>query len=180
MYIFLIILAALLWGASFWMLTSRLVLAAPLSFLGLLCVSLARHGGVPLLPLNTTMVSGWLVMTLVVTAVTSMQPRALVAQTRGMGYITAGALAGMALGLAFCTVTGSLQLRYALMVAATAVGTAAGFLLYSRTPQGRAVAPGSGVFTKYLLAKGFPAAIAVMQLGVVLTLALALYNTSMQ
>lgn len=180
MTILLVILACLLWGAAFWMLSARLVLAPALSFLALLLLSLARSNGLPLVPLNTTMLTAWLCITLVVTAVTAMQPAALLAQTRGMGYLTAGSLAGMAVGLAACTLTADLSLRYALMVGLTAAGTAAAFLLYSRTPQGRPVAPGSGVFFKYLLAKGFPTAITVMQLGVVLVLALATYNVNPQ
>ena len=62
----------------------------------------------------------------------------------------------------------------------TVAGVFLGFLLYTRTPQGAPVNLLSGNFFSYLLAKGFPAAITVMQLGVVLVIALALYNIAPQ
>lgn len=180
MYIVLIILGCLLWLGAIYTLSSRIVLSAPLSFLALLCISLARRDGVDLLPLNSTLLIGWLCMTLVVTALTAMQPAAVAAQRRGMSYITVGAIAGMAVGLLGVSMTGSLALRYAIMVVGTIAGVFLGFLLYTRTPQGTPVSLSSGNFFSYLLAKGFPAAITVMQLGVVLVIALALYNIAPQ
>ena len=56
------------------------------------------------------------------------------------------------------------------MILATVAGICLGFLLYTNTPDGRPVAPRTGHFFKYLLAKGFPTAVTVMQAGVALVL----------
>lgn len=176
MYVFLIIVSCLLWALATVALFKRLVAAPALSFLGLLAISAAARDGVPILPLNATLLTGWLCMTLVVTIATSMQPAPLRAQSRGMGYIVAGAFTGMAVGLLGFTFSASLSLLYAVMVTATVAGTFFGFLLFANTPDGKGVAPASGNFFKYLLAKGFPTAITVMQIGVVIVIALALHN----
>lgn len=171
MSIFLIILSCLLWALSLWMLAGRPVLGPALSYLAMLTLSFATGDyDYPLLPINNTMLIGWLCMTLVVMVATYLQPPAVVAQTRGMAYMIGGALVGMVIGLLAFTFTASLALLYASMIVATAVGIFFGFLLYSRTPDGAPVAIGSGNFFKYLLAKGFPTAITVMQLGMVLVL----------
>ena len=60
------------------------------------------------------------------------------------------------------------------MIVSVIIGIFIGFLMYTRTPDGRPVAPGTGNFFRYLLAKGFPTAITVMQPGVVLVLTIAL------
>lgn len=174
MAIFLIILSCLLWGLSIWFLFTRQILAPVSSFVALALLSLAKSGeGYPILPLNGTILLGWFLMTVVVTAATILQPEPIRRQTRGMGYITAGAIVGMAIGLLGVTVTASPAMLYGIMIVATAAGIFFGFLLFSRTPAGEGVAPGSGNFFRYLLAKGFPTAIAVMQGGVALTLLLA-------
>lgn len=171
MAIFLIILSALLWAASGYMLRGRQMVAPVLSFAALLCLSLARRDGYQLLPINLTMLSGWFCMTVVVMFVTYLQPAVLRAQTKGWGYLAGGAVTGMVVGLLGYTVTANVSMLYGLMILGTVVGTILGFLLYVRTPDGKGVAPGSGHFFRYLLAKGFPTAITVMQLGVALTLA---------
>ncbi|MDE6142491.1 MAG: hypothetical protein K2F94_00270, partial [Muribaculaceae bacterium] len=115
-------------------------------------------------------------MTIVVATATMLQPVPLRRASRGMGYIMTGAIAGMAIGLLGFSFASHVSMLYAIMVVATAAGTFFGFLIYTNTPQGRPVGIGSGNFFKYLLAKGFPTAITVMQLGVVLVLLIAINN----
>ncbi len=174
MGITLVIISCLLWALAIWLLFSKQALAPVASFLALAALAAARSPeGYPLLPLNATMLIGWLCMTLVVAAATLLQPAPIRAQNRGMGYMTVGAVAGMAVGLLGATVSTTPAVLYSITILAIAVGVFLGFLLFTRTPRGEAVAPGSGNFFRYLLAKGFPAAITVMQAGVALTLLLA-------
>ena len=170
MAVFLIILSCLLWAASIWMLTGRQGIAPALSWLGLGAISLASRDGYHILPVNATILIAWLCMTVVVTLVSYLQPEPIRRQTRGMGYITVGLLA-----FSFTT---SIGILYTSMILGTVAGIFFGFLLYTRTPDGRAVGIGSGHFFQYLLAKGFPAAITVMQIGVAIVLAIAVYNVS--
>ena len=174
MTVFLIILACLLFAGSIWALATRIALAPALSYIGLVTLSLATRNGYPLLPINATILTGWFCMTLVVTFAIYLEPVPVRAQTRGMGYMIVGALAGLAVGLLGFTVTGTPSLLYSLMILGVIVGIFLGFLLYTRTPHGAPVGPGSGNFFKYLLAKGFPTAITVMQIGVVLVLLIAI------
>lgn len=178
MAVFLIISSCLLWAASIWLLTSRQGTAPALSWLGLGAISLASRDGYHILPVNATILTAWLCMTVVVTLVSYLQPEPIRRQTRGMGYITAGAVAGMAVGLLAFSFTTSLGILYTSMILGCVAGIFFGFLLYTRTPDGRAVGIGSGHFFQYLLAKGFPAAITVMQIGVAIVLAIAVYNVS--
>lgn len=167
----LIIIAILLWGLSLWLLTTQRQALAPVaSFIALFIISLARRDGFQVLPVNSTMLIGWLAMTLIVMAATLMQPEAVRQQTRGTGYITAGALTGMVIGLLGRTAVSTLSLLYGVMIIATVAGIFLGFLLFTRTPRGRDVAIPTGRFFPYLLAKGFPAAITVAQIGIPLVL----------
>lgn len=175
---FLIIVSALLWAASVWCLYGRQVVAPALSYLALLLLSFASENGYPLLPINTVILTGWLCMTLAVMFTVILQPEPLRRQVRGTTYLIGGGMVGLALGLLGFSVTSGLSLRYACMILATAAGIALGFLLYTNTPDGRAVRPGSGHFLRYLLAKGFPTAITLMMLGVVLVLVIALKNVN--
>lgn len=171
---FLITLASLLWIGAFACLFGRQILAPALSFLALLAVSFIRSSNAPLLPLNNTILFGWLAMTVVVMVTVMLQPEPLRLQTKGMGFFTVGSLTGLAVGLLAFSVSQSVATRYAWMVVCTAAGIFLGALLYSLTPGGRAVSVGSGNFFRYLLAKGFPTAITAMQLGVALVLVIAL------
>lgn len=173
---FLIILSCLLWLASFALLRGRQIAAPAVSFAALLCLSFATKNGYQILPINITMLTGWLCMTLVVIFTTFLQPAVVRAQTKGWGYIAGGALAGMAVGLLGSTFSHSVSVLYGIMILATVAGIILGFLLYTRTPDGSPVAPGSGNFFRYLLAKGFPTAITVMQAGVAVVLAIAVYG----
>lgn len=172
----LIVLTCILWTAAIVSLMWRQILSPALSFLGMFSLSLARTDGYHTVPLNTTILTAWLCMTVVVTLATMMQPAPVRAQTKGTGYITAGALAGMAVGLLGYTVTPAIDILYGIMITATVAGTFFGFLVYSATPDGAPVGIRSGNFFRYLLAKGFPAAITVMQIGVVLVIVLAMHK----
>ena len=167
----------MLFVAAIILLPYKLLIAPACSYLGLLFLSFARSAqGYPLVPLNGTILIGWLCMTIVVTLATLMQPIPVRNTTRGMGYITVGALVGMAVGLLAFTVSYQLDMLYGLMIVATAVGVFLGFLLYTNTPDGRAIGVSSGNFFRYLLAKGFPTAITVMQIGVALVIVISLYQ----
>ena len=89
-----------------------------------------------------------------------------------------GGITGLAVGLLGFSISSSITLRYAYMILATIAGIAFGFLLYTNTPSGKPVGPGSGNFFRYLLAKGFPTAITLMMLGVALVLLIAVKNVN--
>ena len=174
MALFLIILSGVLWLLSFWLLRGRQLAAPVLSFVAMVVISLAKSNGYQLLPINLMMLSGWLCMTLVVTFACWLQPPVLRAQSKGWGYMLVGALTGMIVGLLGPSLgAAGLSMQNGVMIVSTVIGIFLGFLLYTRTPDGRPIAPGSGYFFKYLLAKGFPTAISVMQLGVTLLLVMA-------
>ena len=175
MAIILIILSILLWCTSLWLLFRRPVLAPGISYLALLALSFARTDGVPLLPINGTILTGWLCMTIVVMAATVMQPLDLRKRPEGTAYLVIGALAGMVLGLLGYSAGESVTMKYGIMIVATAAGVFMGYVLFGNTPAGRALRAGSGNMLRMLPAKGFPIAITVMQIGVALVLALALY-----
>lgn len=172
-----ITISCLLFAAALALLPKRLILAPTCAFVALTVLSFANTSkGYPLLPINNTILVGWLCMTIVVMTATLLQPLTLRRSSRGMGYIITGSVAGMAIGLLGTTFASQVSLLYGIMIVATVAGTFFGFLLYTNTPEGRPVAPGTGHFFKYLLAKGFPTAITVMQIGVVLVLLIAMYN----
>ncbi|MDE7414621.1 MAG: hypothetical protein K2N05_12650 [Muribaculaceae bacterium] len=176
MSLFFIISSCVLWLLSLWLLRGWQTAAPFSSFIALVLLSLAEKNGWQLLPINSTMLMGWLCMTLVVMLACFLQPSAVRAQTKGWGYITGGALAGLAVGLLGSTFPLSISINYGLMIIGVVAGIFLGFLLYTFTPDGRPVAPGSGFFFKYLLAKGFPTAITVMQAGIALVLLIAMYK----
>lgn len=180
MEIVLIIISALLWGAAFWSLWKRRLLAPAFSYLALLLLSFARTPeGYSLLPVNNMILTGWLCMTLIVMVATLLQPDSERRDTAGVGYMTVGAVVGMAVGLLGFSVAETPGMRYSIMIVATAAGTFFGYLLFGNTPQGRSgrlegVRERRGLFAS-LLSKGFPIALTVMQLGVALVLLIALY-----
>lgn len=178
MTVFLLVMSLLLWIASIWCLYGRQTIAPALSFMALFLLSLMKENGYSILPLNGAILSGWMCMTLAVIVVSVLQPEPMRRQTRGMAYIIGGGIVGLTVGLLGFSVTSSLSLRYACMILTIIAGIAFGFLIYTNTPDGRPVRPGSGHFFKYLLAKGFPTAITLMQLGVALVLYVALKNVN--
>lgn len=178
MAVFAIIVSILLWLSSIWCLFGRQTIAPALSFFALLVLSLARENGYPLVPVNNVMLIGWLCMTVVVMFASYLQTEQIRRQIRGMGFMVTGGIVGLAVGLLGFTITSSIELRYAVMILAVIAGIFFGFLLYVNTPDGRPVGPGSGNFIRYLLAKGFPTAITLMQLGVALVLVIVLKNVN--
>ncbi len=178
MSIFLIIISCLLWLLAIASLFKRPLLGPLLSYLGLWLLSYARKSGIegsyPLLPINNTILLVWACMTVVVLIATILQPDAIKAQTRGTGYMTGGAIVGLAVGLMAFTFSASLSLLYASMVIGIVAGVFFGYLLFTNTPDGAAVGLRSGRFFSYLLAKGFPIAITIMLPGVACVLALAM------
>ena len=161
MAILLIIIAVLLYGISVLLLLRKEILGPVAAFLAMGAVYLSG-----LLPMNMNMIITWLCLTLVVSGVTAMQPAALMSQQRGMGYIMTGAAAGLAVGLMGYTFTESISAVYAIMVLAVVAGIFFGYMLFTRTPDGAQLRTSRNRFFSYLLAKGFPVAIAVSMLGV--------------
>lgn len=177
MTVTVIIISCILFVAALALLPLRMLAAPACAFMGLMTLSFAKSAdSYPLVPVNGTILIGWLCMTVVVTTATLLQPVAVRNTRRGMGYIIVGALAGMSVGLLGYTVASQVSMLYGIMIAATVAGTFLGFLLYTNTPEGRAINVASGNFFRYLLAKGFPTAITVMQIGVALVLTIALYK----
>lgn len=178
MAIFLIILSCVLWVASIGCLFGRQTIAPALSYVGLVVLSFVTDNGYKVFPLNGVILTGWLCMTIVVMLIAMLQSEPVRRQTRGMGYMVVGGMTGLALGLLGFSVTSAISIRYAWMIVGVCAGIVLGFLLYTNTSDGRPVRPGSGNFMKYLLAKGFPTAITLMQLGIALVLTIALHNVS--
>lgn len=167
MTIFLIIASIVLWLGAFAAFPRKILLSPALSYCALLTLSFAKNSeGYPYVPVSTGMNISWLAITLVVMVIIVLQNPAIRSQSRGTFYILAGALAGMVIGLLGYTFTTALNMLYGIMIIATAAGAALGLLFFSNTPDGRLIAPGTGHFFKYLLAKGFPALITVVQPGI--------------
>ncbi|MBD5356290.1 MAG: hypothetical protein HDR88_04700 [Bacteroides sp.] len=174
---FIIIISIILFVAAIALLPQRILIAPACAFLGMFFLSFARSSqDYPLVPVNGTILMGWLCMTIVVIVATLLQPLPVRRTSRGMGYMIVGAFVGMTVGLLGFTVSYQLNMLYGLMILSTIVGTFLGFLLYTNTPDGRAVGMATGNFFHYLLAKGFPTAITVMQIGVVLVLVIAIHQ----
>lgn len=164
---FIIIASILLWLAALAAIPRRILLAPALSYCAMLLLSFARLAdGSRLFPLTYTMNISWLAITLVVMIIIILQNPAIRMQSRGTVFMTVGGIAGMLLGLLAYTFTSSMQLRYAIMILATAAGIILGQLAFTGTPDGRAIAPGSGHFLRYLPAKGFPILVTCAQIGV--------------
>lgn len=164
----MLIFAGLLTIGALGLLFVKDILAPLSAYLMLLCVYFTR-----LLPLNNTIILTWLCMTVIVMGATMMQPLQMRAQHRGVGYLIVGALAGMAVGLLGFSLATDVSMLYGLMIVGTVAGSFFGYFLYSTTPEGKNVSLRSGHFFSYLLAKGFPVAITVMEIGIVIVLMMA-------
>ena len=66
-----------LWLAALAALLRRRIAAPALGYLGLLCLSFAKDGNLPLLPISPSILWGWLAMTAVVTMAVLLQPSAV-------------------------------------------------------------------------------------------------------
>ncbi len=157
--------------ASVYMVFRREMLAPLFGFLGLLFMWLSG-----LLPLNGTIIIMWLCMSVLVMVVPMLQTQEMRSLKAGKGYMLVGALTGMAVGLLGFSFAGSLSLLYGIMIVAVLAGTFFGFVLFSNTPKGRPYALARRGSFSYLLAKGFPIAITVMEIGVIFVLLLAVSN----
>lgn len=173
MDITLIILSILCWLGALVALPRKILLAPALSYCGMLIISFAKSDGYPIVPLSTGLTLSWLAITLIIMLIIILQNPAIRQQSRGVLYMTLGALAGMCIGLLGFSLSSSLQLLYALMIIGTAVGIYLGMLVFTSTPDGAAVRPTSGHFFRYLLAKGFPILITVAQIGIVAVILIA-------
>lgn len=176
MSIFLLVASIVMWVGAIWSLPSRPLYSPALSYLGLLAISFCQTDGIAWLPVNNNMLISWLCITVVVMLATMLQPLRIRSQRKGMAYMIGGAFVGLAIGLLGFTVSANISVLYGIMIVATAVGIFFGFFLYSNTPDGNGVNMASGHFFKYLMAKGFPTAVAVMQIGLVLVLLIAKHN----
>lgn len=164
--IFLIILSCLIWLAAFLLLPKRILLAPGLSYCALVLLSFAKRDGYPIMPLSNAMLLSWLVITFIVMMIVLLQNPAVRQQSRGVGYMTIGGIAGMAVGLLAFSFSSNLNLLYALMIIGVIAGISFGFLIFTNTPEGRDVSLPTGRFFRYLLAKGFPVLVTVAQLGI--------------
>lgn len=171
-----IILVSLIWALSFIALRRRQILAPVLSYCALLILSFITSNGYPVLPINSTILTSWFFMTLVVMFIIILETDKMRQQTRGTASMVIGGLAGLSVGLLGYTVTPAISIRYGVMIISVITGIFCGFMLYSRTPEGAGVRIGTGNFHRYLLAKGFPTAITIMQAGTALVLTIALYE----
>ena len=170
MSVFLLVLSIILYAGALVALPKRIFYAPALSFLGLLCLSFCNTDGIAWLPINNTMIYSWLAITVVVMLTVMLQTPDVRFRSRGMGYMMVGAFVGLALGLLGYTFTNDYGMLYGIMAVATIVGIFFGFLVYGNTPHGRDVGITSGNFFGYLFAKGFPIAVTVIQIGIVLVL----------
>ena len=169
-----IVFSSILYAASLALLGFRLVASPLCAFLGLLILSFGHDSsGYPILPISSSTIFGWLCVTILVTVATLLQPRPVRDTRRGIWYITAGSIVGLAIGLLGFTITAYAGALYAIMIIAVAAGTFFGYLVYASTPAGKGIGIGSGRFFSYFLAKGFPVAVTIMQIGVVLVLIIA-------
>lgn len=178
MDILFLVLSIVLWVCALISLPSRPLYSPALSFLGLLCISFCETDNIPWIPISNNMLISWLCITVVVMLATMLQPAMIRSQTRGMAYIIGGGLVGMAIGLLGYTMDASIAALYAIMIIAIIVGIFFGFLLYSNTPDGRGVSLSSGNFFRYLLAKGVPTAITLMQIGLIFVILIAVSNAN--
>lgn len=128
-----------------------------------------------MLPINNTILIGWLCMTVVVMGATIMQPMRLTSSTGGVLYMVIGGIAGLAVGLVPSSFGVTVAMLYSSMVIGTAAGIFFGYLIYSRAKGRGGETPDEAGYFAPLLAKGFPTAITLMQLGVPLVLLVMLY-----
>lgn len=181
MAVFIIIVSVVLWLTAIAALWVRPVVSPVLSFLGLLCVSLAKTGantiGGPfaLIPMNSSVLMSWLCMTVVVVGATVMQSQERLKSDGSMPYLVSGAIVGLAVGLLGFSFSSHMSVLYACMVIAVVAGTFFGWISFSNTPRGRMNYSEGSRGIQNLLAKGFPVAITVMQIGVPLVILTARY-----
>lgn len=179
MMIFIIIVSCLLWIGAILCLPRRILLSPALSYCAMLLMSFAKKDGYPIMPLSNQLIISWLCITLVVMLIIILQNPAIRQQSRGIWHLTIGGITGLAVGLIAFTMTSSLNLLYGIMLLTTAIGICFGMLIFTNAPSGRAVAPESGNFFKYLLAKGFPVLITLAQIGIPAVILIAAHSPNL-
>ncbi len=92
-------------------------------------------------------------------------PRAIRSTGAGVGYISGGALVGLALGLTLY--------NQASLIGGAVLGAFLGALAFSRTAAGRPMNFPSSKFFNYLGAKGIPAVVALSMIGISLAALIA-------
>lgn len=165
MSVFLLILSILCFAGSLALIFVREVLAPVVAFCGLLLMWLSE-----VVPLNSTIIIMWLGMSAIVTMITMLQSGRKPLSRVGFGYMTAGGVTGMVVGLLGISFATTASMLYGLMMVATIAGVFFGFMLYTNTPHGRMYNMASGRFFGSLLANGFPVGITIAQIGIVLVL----------
>lgn len=158
MTIFLVTLGTLLIAAAV-VLTFMSVRYSPaVAFSGLVAFGFSG-----IAPMGPDLFIFWGIAALIAVGVNFMLPREVACSRIGMGYVAAGALVGLVVGL---------LLNEAAMIIGAVLGAVAGGIAFSRTPAGRAVDFPSSRFLNYICAKGLPAVITLCQCGVVAVQAL--------
>ena len=166
-----IVFASLLFVIALICVPYRLVASPCAAFLGLLILGMGHtEEGYPILPLSNTTLLGWLFMAVLVTVIIFCQPAPLRHARFGLWYYLGGALTGMAIGLLGFTFLPYPGGRYVFMIVCVAAATFFSGMMFANTPAGKNVSLKSGHFFTYIMAKGFPVAITVMQLGTVLVI----------
>lgn len=178
MSVVFLIISIVAWVCALIALPSRALFSPALSYVGLLLISFCETDGVPWIPISNNMLISWLCITVVAMLATMLQTDAVRSQTRGMAYIIGGSLVGLAIGLLGFTFTMNLTALYGIMMIGVIAGIFFGYLLFTNTPNGRAVSLRSGNFFNYLLAKGVPTAITLMQIGLIFVILIVKANYS--
>lgn len=165
MSVVLLILSIVFFTAAVAFIFIREMLAPLASFLGLLFMWLSKA-----LPINNNMIIMWLCMTVLVICLPMLQDSAMRSRRDGLGYMTAGGFTGMAIGLLGISFASTANMLYGIMIVATLAGIFFGFMLYGNTPTGKQRNPAFSRSFNYLLAKGFPLAVTIIQIGIVFVL----------
>lgn len=107
----------------------------------------------------------WLIASAVAGVIVYMLPDEVKRSLAGVAYITTGALAGMAVGVAMGTM--------ASLIIGSAAGALFGSLIYGNTAAGHELGFPSGRYFNYVMAKAFPALVAMCMAGIVFAMAIA-------
>lgn len=102
----------------------------------------------------------WGVATLIAIAINYMLPATIARAREGVPFISGGALAGMAVGMALNTV--------ASVIIGAAAGATLGAIAYANTAKGRILEFPSAKFFNYVAAKSLPVIVALSMIGIVM------------
>lgn len=150
-----------------------LLLAVLLAFRPLFPASLVAYASLWMFQLSghlqfpSSTIIFWSVATMIVLGLDRLLPSALSRSPQGQGYIAAGTLAAMVVGM---------LMSGAGIILGAAIGAFLGALAYSRTPAGQPLAFPSSPFMKFLCAKGLPAIVAFSMVGLIIRDLLVIYG----